>query len=151
MNIYSVPDLYDAIHKDSSFDIQLLKTIAKSRSGSVLELASGTGRLTKCILDLGLDYTGLELSKQFIEVAKNRYVDQARFVLGDTCDFKLNMKFNFIFIGFQHRFKEINNLYYFNDYINKNTDYNWEVIEWFGNNNSILIGKKKIIHKIENL
>ena len=77
MNIYSVPDLYDAIHKDSSFDIQLLKTIAKNRSGSVLELASGTGRLTKCILDLGLDYTGLELSKQFIEVAKKRYVGQA--------------------------------------------------------------------------
>ena len=46
MNIYSVPDLYDAIHKDSSFDIQLLKTIAKSRSGSVLELASGTGSCT---------------------------------------------------------------------------------------------------------
>ena len=100
MNIYSVPDLYDAIHKDSSFDIQLLKTIAKNRSGSVLELASGTGRLTKCILDLGLDYTGLELSKQFIEVAKKRYVGQASFVLGDMCDFKLNMKFNFIFIGF---------------------------------------------------
>ena len=70
MNIYSIPDLYDAIHNDSSWDIGLLRTIASKRSGSVLELASGTGRLTKCILDLGLDYTGLELSKKFIEVAK---------------------------------------------------------------------------------
>ena len=111
MNIYSVPDLYDAIHKDSSFDIQLLKTIAKNRSGSVLELASGTGRLTKCILDLGLDYTGLELSKQFIEVAKKRYVDQARFVLGDMCDFKLNMKFNFM--PFIFKFVFFNNCVFF--------------------------------------
>ena len=100
MNIYSRPNLYDAIHKDSNWDIELLKTVASTTSGSVLELASGTGRLTKCILDLGLDYTGLELSKEFLEVAKKKYADQARFVLGNMCDFKLDMEFNFIFIGF---------------------------------------------------
>ena len=100
MNIYSMPDLYDAIHKNYNWDIELLRTVASRRSGSVLELASGTGRLTKCILDLGLDYTGLELSKEFLEVAKKKYADQARFVLGDMCYFKLDMEFNFIFIGF---------------------------------------------------
>tara|TARA_B100001250_G_scaffold335286_1_gene301468 strand:- start:121 stop:852 length:732 start_codon:yes stop_codon:yes gene_type:complete len=100
MNIYTMPDLYDAIHKDYNWDIELLRTVASRRSGSVLELASGTGRLTKCILDLGLDYTGLELSKAFLEVSKKKYTDQARFVLGDMCDFKLDMEFNFIFIGF---------------------------------------------------
>ena len=98
MNIYSRPNLYDAIHKDSNWDIELLKTVASITSGSVLELASGTGRLTKCILDLGLDYTGLELSKKFIEVAKKKYANHARFVLGDMCDFKLNMEFNFILL-----------------------------------------------------
>ena len=66
MNIYSNPDLYDAIHNGSNFDIELLKTVARSASGPVLELASGTGRLTKCILDLSLDYNGLEKSKQFL-------------------------------------------------------------------------------------
>ena len=100
MNIYSNPDLYDAIHKDSNFDIELLKTIACSASGPVLELASGTGRLTKCILDLGLDYNGLEQSKQFLKVANKRYGEKAQFFLGDMCDFKLKMKFHFIFIGF---------------------------------------------------
>ena len=100
MNIYSRPNLYDAIHKDSNWDIELLKTVASTTSGSVLELASGTGRLTKCVLDLDLDYTGLELSKKCIEVAKKKYANHARFVLGDICDFKLNMEFNFIFIGF---------------------------------------------------
>ena len=100
MNIYTMPNLYDAIHKDYNWDIELLRTVASRRSGSVLELASGTGRLTKCILDLGLDYTGLELSKAFLEVSKKKYTDQARFVLGDMCDFKLDMEFNFIFIGF---------------------------------------------------
>ena len=100
MNIYSNPELYDAIHKDSSFDIELLKTVASNISGSVLELASGTGRLTKCILDLGLDYNGLEQSKQFLEVANKKYGDQAQYFLGDMCDFKLKNEFHFIFIGF---------------------------------------------------
>ena len=49
MNIYSRPNLYDAIHKDSNWDIELLKTVASTTSGSVLELASGTGRLLSLI------------------------------------------------------------------------------------------------------
>ena len=100
MNIYSNPDLYDAIHKDSNFDINLLKKVASSISGSVLELASGTGRLAKCILDLGLDYNGLDQSRQFLEVANKKYNNQAQFFLGDMCNFKLKMEFHFIFIGF---------------------------------------------------
>ena len=96
MNIYSNPGLYDAIHKDSNFDIELLKTVACSASGPVLELASGTGRLTKCILDLDLDYNGLEQSKQFLKVANKRYGEKAQLFLGDMCDFKLKMKFHFL-------------------------------------------------------
>ena len=72
MNIYSNPQLYDAIHHDYKWDIDLISSIAKSIEGSVLELASGTGRLTQNIIKLGLDYTGLELSQQFIEVAKKK-------------------------------------------------------------------------------
>ena len=42
-------------------------------NGSVLEIASGTGRLTQTILDLGLDYTGLEISKPFLDKAIDKY------------------------------------------------------------------------------
>ena len=72
MNIYSNPQLYDAIHHDYKWDIDLISSMAESIEGSVLELASGTGRLTQSIIRLGLDYTGLELSQQFIEVAKKK-------------------------------------------------------------------------------
>tara|TARA_B100000214_G_C23970712_1_gene630000 strand:- start:1680 stop:2411 length:732 start_codon:yes stop_codon:yes gene_type:complete len=100
MNIYTKPNLYDAIHKNHDLDIKLLRTITSKISGPVLELASGTGRLTKCILDLGLEYTGLDISKKFLEVAKKKYNSQAHFVLGDMREFKLNKEFNFVFIGF---------------------------------------------------
>ena len=100
MNIYSNPQLYDAIHHDYKWDIDLISSIAKSIEGSVLELASGTGRLTQNIIRLGLDYTGLELSQQFIEVAKKKFGNNVNFVQGDMRAFDLRKKFDFIFIGF---------------------------------------------------
>ena len=36
--------------------------------GAVLELASGTGRLAYPIIELGLDYTGLDSSKEFLKL-----------------------------------------------------------------------------------
>ena len=72
MNIYSHPQLYDAIHHNYKSDIALVQSIAKNISGSVLELASGTGRLAEAIIKLGLNYTGLELSEPFINLAKKK-------------------------------------------------------------------------------
>ena len=70
MNIYSHPQLYDAIHHNYKLDIALVQSIAKNISGSVLELASGTGRLAEPIIKLGLNYTGLELSEPAVKLAK---------------------------------------------------------------------------------
>ena len=98
MNIYSKPDLYDAIHKNYIWDIKLLQNIAKNVSGPVLELASGTGRLAIPILDLGFEYTGIDLSPEFHKMAKN--IIKGNFILGDMQCFELKKKFGFIFIGF---------------------------------------------------
>ena len=100
MDLYSNPDLYDAIHINYTWDINLIKAVAKNNEGPVLELASGTGRLTQCILDLDLMYTGLDLSPDFIKRAKNKYDDRANFFFEDMRNFKLSKKFGFIFIGF---------------------------------------------------
>ena len=67
MNIYSNPELYDSIHKGYNWDKNLIYSYAKKVNGPVLEIASGTGRLTQIILDLGLDYTGIEISKPFLD------------------------------------------------------------------------------------
>ena len=100
MNIYNRPDLYDAIHKDYTWDNKLIKRIASNVGGPVLELASGTGRLTKVILDLGFDYTGIDSSEIFIKVSKKKFSKKAKFFLGDMQNFNLYKKFQFIFIGF---------------------------------------------------
>ena len=57
-DIYTNPELYDAIHSDVSSDKKIISHYAKKCKGPVLELAAGTGRLAKYIIDLGLPYTG---------------------------------------------------------------------------------------------
>ena len=100
LDIYKYPDLYDAIHKNYKFDKKLINVIAKKAGGPVLELASGTGRLTQCILNLELNYTGLELSSEFLRVAKKKFDNLATFYFGTMEQFNLKKKFNFIFLGF---------------------------------------------------
>ena len=100
MDIYSNPQLYDSIHANYKWDYTLIEDFAKKYKGSVLELASGTGRLATPILKLGLDYTGLELSKVFLKEAKKNFKSEAKFILGDMRNFHLGSTFDFIFIGF---------------------------------------------------
>lgn len=69
----------------------------------MLELASGTGRLAYSLIRDGADYTGIELSSQFAELAKkklNKYSNSQNILVGDMRSFKLDRKFDLIFIGF---------------------------------------------------
>lgn len=100
LDIYRYPDLYDSMHLNYSLDAKLISKFSQKNGGPVLELASGTGRLSEVILDQGLDYTGIDLSKEFIDTAKNRFKKKSNFLLGDMRDFNLGKKFKFIFIGF---------------------------------------------------
>ena len=88
LDIYTNPDLYDAIHNDVSSDKKMISHYAEKCKGPVLELAAGTGRLAKYIIELGLPYTGIDTSKEFIEEARNRFGDQGKFkidnVIGGT-------------------------------------------------------------------
>ena len=99
-DIYSNPQLYDSIHKNYKWDLALIKKFAKQNIETVLELASGTGRLAYPILDLGLDYTGLELSRKFLETANKKLGGKGKFIKGDMRKFNLGSTFDFIFIGF---------------------------------------------------
>ena len=100
MDIYENPKLYDAIHKDYKLDNKLIKSIVSRKGGPVLELASGTGRLAKIILKLGYDYTGIDLSEEFIKFSKKKYSKKTKFLLRDMQNFNLKKKFQFVFIGF---------------------------------------------------
>ena len=69
IDIYNNPELYDAIHSNYIRDEKFISKYSQKIRGPVLELASGTGRLSKVILEEGLDYTGIDLSKEFITVS----------------------------------------------------------------------------------
>ena len=100
IDIYSKPELYDAIHTSYIWDEKLIARIGEKTGGPVLELGSGTGRLAKVILGLGLDYTGIDLSRECTEVAKKRYGDKAIFHIKNMQNFDLKSQFQFVFIGF---------------------------------------------------
>jgi len=100
MDIYTNPHLYDALHKNYSADNKFIFSIAKKIGGPVLELAAGTGRLARGILDLGFEYTGIDINENFIEEAKKRYTKNAKFFCADMRSFRINKKYKFIFIGF---------------------------------------------------
>ena len=68
-----------------------------------MELACGTGRLANSLVRDGADYTGLELSPDFAELAQNKldaYRNTPTIVTGDMRNFQLNKAFDLIFIGF---------------------------------------------------
>ena len=99
-DIYTNPELYDAIHKNISSDNELIVHYAKKCRGPVLELASGTGRLAETIIDIGLPYTGIDTSKDFIQEAKKRFGNRGEFQLDNMQDFQHKNHYDFIFIGF---------------------------------------------------
>ena len=99
-DIYLNPNLYDALHNDIGTDESVIKYYAKKCNGPVLEIACGTGRLSKYIIDLGLPYTGIDNSKPFLDISLQKFGKNGTFLYNDMQDFKLAEKFNFIFIGF---------------------------------------------------
>ena len=99
-DIYLNPDLYDALHNDIGTDENVIKYYAKKCNGPVLEIACGTGRLSKYIIDLGLPYTGIDNSKPFLNISVQKFGKNGTFLYNDMQDFKLAKKFDFIFIGF---------------------------------------------------
>ena len=76
-------------------DEKFISKYSQKIGGPVLELASGTGRLSKVILEEGLDYTGIDLSKEFNKVAQSRFKGKGEFFLDDMRDFNLKRKFKF--------------------------------------------------------
>jgi len=99
-DIYLNPNLYDALHNDIGTDESVIKYYAKKCNGPVLEIACGTGRLSKYIIDLGLPYTGIDNSKPFLDISLQKFGKNGTFLHNNMQEFKLAEKFDFIFIGF---------------------------------------------------
>ncbi len=101
--IYQDAARYDAEHWWKLDDIAFWREMAHSYGPKVLELAAGTGRLARPVLEAGCHYTGVEISDGFVERAKfklGQYGDRAVMIEGDIRTIKLGETFDLIFIGF---------------------------------------------------
>ncbi len=108
IQMYNNPALYDACTAHKIDDIPFYEHWAKQTNGPILELACGTGRIAKHLIESGFNYTGLDLSSVFIDYCRSNFPN-GKFTTGDMCHFNLGQKFDLIFIPFNsflHLYKE---------------------------------------------
>lgn len=100
IDVYKQPELYEAIYGHKTDDIPFYLYWAEKSGNSVLELACGTGRLADPLISRGYQYTGLDLSSEYIDWCKNKFSEKGNFNLGDMRDFNLGHRFDLVFVGF---------------------------------------------------
>lgn len=102
--IYHDAQRYDDEHWWKTDDIPFWKKIFSESSGNkVLELAAGTGRLAVPLIRCSADYTGIEISPEFVSHANKKLRLESgtgKIILGDIRSFNRREKFDLIFIGF---------------------------------------------------
>jgi len=95
-------DLYDYMN-NFNFNFDFYKKWALQAGGSVLELCSGTGRLTIPLKQTGIDIIGLDISDSMRDKAQEKSCKlnlKIDFIKGDIRDFNLGRKFSLIFVPF---------------------------------------------------
>lgn len=102
-----VAEFYDIEHEGFRPDIPFYLEEAKKAGGPVLELASGTGRVTVELAKAGIETVGLEISERMLEVARRKTSSldpdvqkKLTWIQGDMRSFELGRKFPMIFIPF---------------------------------------------------
>ena len=101
--IYRDARRYDAEHWWKTDDLAFWEAMARDFGPRVLELAAGTGRLALPVLQTAAAYTGVEISKAFLQRARDKLAphgQRVRLVAGDMRSFHLGETFDLIFIGF---------------------------------------------------
>jgi SAM-dependent methyltransferase len=98
-DFYDHPDLYDAL-QPAGAHVPWYVGLARQQTGSVLELACGTGQITVPIAQLGLQTVGLDRSIAMLNVARRRAVDvPVSFVQADMRQFAFGRQFDLIFVA----------------------------------------------------
>jgi ubiquinone/menaquinone biosynthesis C-methylase UbiE len=102
-----VAEFYDIEHEGFRPDIPFYLEEAKKAGGPVLELASGTGRVSVELAKAGIETVGLDISKGMLEVARRKtsaldpeVQQRLTWIQGDMRGFELGRKFHMIFIPF---------------------------------------------------
>jgi SAM-dependent methyltransferase len=99
--------LYHNFTLQDEAEVQELLSASAGRSGPVLELCSGSGRLTLPFLRAGYEMVGLDsspymtglLEERLREPENSAYADALTTVAGDMTDFSLDRRFGVVFLG----------------------------------------------------
>ena len=108
MDYACIADFYDTFVQ-VAFDIPFFVTEAKKTSGEVLELMSGTGRVSVPLVEAGTKLTCVDKSPEMLAVLRDKLVQRglrADVVPMDVCDLDLSKRFDLVLIPF-NSFAEI--------------------------------------------
>ena len=97
-----VADLYD-IYVPATFDIDFFITETKKTSGEVLELMSGTGRISIPLIEAGVKLTCVDLSAGLNAILEDKLQKmglKADVYQMDVCELELQKKFDMVIIPF---------------------------------------------------
>lgn len=97
-----IADLYD-IYVPVTFDVDFFLTEAKKTTGEVLELMSGTGRVSIPLIEAGVKLTCVDLSAGLNAILKGKLQKmrlKADVYQMDVCELELQKKFDMIIIPF---------------------------------------------------
>lgn len=105
-------ELYDLLYEDKNYEKEvefIEKQFGADKSKKILELGCGTGNYLKIFFEKNYNITGLDISKEMLEIAKKKC--DCDLIQEDIKNFKIDKKFDVILIMFDVL-----------SYINKNLD-----------------------------
>ncbi len=104
---YADGDWYDAEYVHIGGDIPYYESVAREVSGSILELACGTGRLTEPMARAGARVVGVDIAPGMLKRAEEKRLllpEEVRarlsYVQGDMRTLRLGKKFDAVVLGF---------------------------------------------------
>jgi SAM-dependent methyltransferase len=100
---YTRADLYDALFRDFTSDLEFYLELAKAARGPVLDVGCGTGRILLRGLEAGLDMDGLDDSGNMLERLRANAAARGlspRVVQGDMRGFRMPRRYACVMIPF---------------------------------------------------
>ncbi|MCL6599664.1 MAG: class I SAM-dependent methyltransferase [Alicyclobacillus macrosporangiidus] len=98
---YRDPVTYDSEYGKVGLELPFFEGLARETGGPILELACGTGRVTIPLAQRGFDVTGVDITPQMLERAKQKAAEKAvrvNWILGDCRHLRLDKQFGLVFM-----------------------------------------------------